>query len=126
MAPISPLVIPISGLFCAMKSHTSLEDHELQAKSGVQFGELDWAKKTTHFQRPICAETLSQQIHRISSVRNLGSITAACPAKVVEQFIGPAKSNGHHEPEMGEGRLAAIADARISSADFVNHILGLI
>lgn len=109
-----------------MKSHTSLEDHELQAKSGVQFGELDWAHKTTHFQRPICSETLVQQIHRISSVRNLGSITAACPAKVVETFIGPCKAAGFHNPEMGEGRLADIADNRIAASDFVNHILGLI
>ena len=88
-------------------------------------GDFDWASRVTRFQRPACAEALPQQIARISSKSSLGyhpvkAVTA------VEQLILPCKGAAYHEPEMGEGRLAEIADSRIAAADFVNRALGLL
>ena len=86
-------------------------------------GDLDWAARVARFQRPACAETLPQQIARISSVKNLRPVAVASPAQVVEQVILPCKTASYHEPEMGEGRIAEIADRRIETADFINSIL---
>ena len=103
-----------------MNYHT-IPEHELRL-GAMGRGDLDWASRVAAFKRPLCAETLPQQINRISSIKNLRTVTVS-PAKVVEQFIGPCKGSSFHEPEIGEGRIAAIADCRIETSNFINRIL---
>lgn len=103
-------------------NHHTIPEHELRLGT-MGRGDLDWAARVAAFKRPLCAETLPQQINRISSIKALHPVTVASPAKVVEQFIGPCKTASYHEPEMGEGRIAAIADNRIETANFINRIL---
>ena len=88
-------------------------------------GDLDWASRVAKFRRPACMETLPQQVARITSKSALGFHPAKAVA-TAEQLILPCKGASYHEPEMGEGRLAAIADGRIAAADFVNRALGLL
>lgn len=103
-------------------NHPTIPEHELHLGC-MGRGDLDWASRVAKFNRPLCAETLPQQIRRISSVNNLRTVAVVSPAKVIEQVILPCKTASYHEPEMGEGRLAEIADKRIETANFINRIL---
>ena len=89
-------------------------------------GDLDWASRVAKFRRPACMETLPQQVARITSTSNVHPVVAHKAVAAVELTILPCKGASYHDPEMGEGRLAAIADSRIAAADFVNRALGLL
>ena len=103
-------------------NHPTVPEHELRLGT-MGRGDLDWPSRVARFQRPLCGETLPQQINRISGLGNIRPVVAAHPQKVAEQFIPPAKTASYHEPEMGEVRLAEIADKRIETANFINRIL---
>ena len=104
-------------------NHPTIPEHELRLGC-MGRGDLDWAARVAKFNRPLCAETLPQQIRRISSLDELHPPRpVVSPAKVVEQVILPCKGASYHEPEMGEGRIAAITDNCIETSNFINRIL---